>query len=131
MTFKNLKPSQLPEGTVIGKDGPHYYDMYIKNEEGVWDDMFSGCGCCTASEHISDKGCTAEEYWKLNLTTTKTSDEFFDDYKVIAVPPGFLGDDIMLHGEWDKEFERFADGVGAHVCNGFNCEAYISKGKKA
>jgi hypothetical protein len=124
ITVKNLKPSQLPERTVIGKDGPHYEELYIKRADGIWEDLFSGCGHCEDHERISDAGCIKDEqyYSRGGMTTTKTSDEYFVDYKVIAVDPSFcfyIGD---LHGEWDHEKQAYPDGAGYHGCKGYNCE---------
>lgn len=92
ITVKNLKPSQLPEDTVIGTRAPHYEDLYIKRADGIWEDLFSGCGCCEESVRVSDAGCVKDEqyYSRGGMTTTKTSDEYFTDYKVIAVPPDFV-----------------------------------------
>jgi hypothetical protein len=124
--MKNLKPSQLPENTVIGKDGPHYEGLYIKRAGGVWEDLFSGCGCCTDSEKISDAGCVKDEtyYGRGGMTTTKTSDEYFEDYKVIAVPPGFSFGDLELdiHGDFSYRTMTYADGTAAHNCERVNCE---------
>ena len=92
--MKHLKPSQLPKNTVIGT-GPHYESLYIKLADGIWEDLFSGCGCCVDREKISDAGCEKDvDFYGLgSMTTTETSDDYFKDYKVVAVPPGFVFSD--------------------------------------
>lgn len=128
--MKNLKPSQLPVDTVIAKKAwGKYKGLYIKSEGGYWEDLFSGCGCCTDSERISDEGCELDEDdlydSQYSLTTKKTSDEYFEDYKVISVPPGFVfvGDTESLHGNYSYKTMTYADGTSIHDCPGYNCEA--------
>ncbi|QED11725.1 hypothetical protein PP914_gp237 [Arthrobacter phage Qui] len=124
--LRNLKPSLLPEGTVIGATAPHYEDLYIKGANGIWEDLGGGCGCCYDSERISDAGCVEdEEYYSIGgMTTTQTSDEYFKDFKVVAVPPEFVfvGDAEALHGEWESQAGMFEDGAKVHRCKGYNCE---------
>jgi hypothetical protein len=131
--MKNLKPSELPVDTVIAeKSWGKYDDLYIKREgvEGAsdyWEDLFSGCGCCTDHERISDSGSEEDEddLWMdpRKLTTTKTSNDYFEDFKVIALPPGYLIDETQLHGEWSRDKWTYSDGTGQHICPGVNCEA--------
>jgi hypothetical protein len=127
--MKNLKPSQLPEGTVIAT--PYFKDvsLYIKKADGIWEDLFSGCGCCRESERISDVGCEEDEDdLNLNclphyLTTSKTSDDYFDHgYKLISSHPDFDFNSVMLHGPWVDEYGTFLDGTKMHDCKGYNCE---------
>lgn len=121
--MKNLKPSQLPVRTVIGTKAPHYESLYIKGEDGIWEDLFSGCGCCQDNERISDQGCksTFDDH-SLRLTTTKTSDEYFMDFKVIAADPEVVWDGEALHGPWIDDYLTFVDGTSIHMCKGYNCE---------
>jgi hypothetical protein len=123
--MKNLKPSQLPENTVIGKDGPNYEELYIKRDNGVWEDLFAGCGCCVDREKISDDGCEKDElyYSQGGMTTTKTSDEYFEDFKVISLPPGFVfvGDAESIHGPLLDVLGGYSDGTRPHECKGYNC----------
>lgn len=116
--MKNLKPSQLPEGTVIDDLN---VSMFVKLANGIWDDRFGTCGCC-CSGLVFDAGIDKKYHDMNKVATSKTSDEYFTDYTIMSVPPGFLVDDIVLHGEWDKDSSTFADGTGAHVCTGFNCK---------
>lgn len=122
--MKNLKPFHLPEKTVIGVGSPHYEDLYIKGPDGIWEDLFSGCGHCADSEKISDVGCVKDEayYSRGGMTTTKTSDEYFDEYKVIASDPSFDFSLADLHGGFFMERETFDDGTPRHTCKGYNCE---------
>lgn len=125
LVMKNLKPSYLPIKTVImSLSGLDNEDLYIKSENGFWEDLFSGCGCCTDSVRVSDNGCGEEDkYSRGGPTTTKTSDDYFTEYKVIAAPPGYEFDESYIHGVWSRDSWTFADGTGLHACGGFNCEA--------
>lgn len=122
--MKNLKPSQLPEDTVIGKKAwGHYDQLYIKKADGIWEDLFSGCGCCEPHEKISDKGCLKDENYALDSpTTTMTSDEYFTDFKIIAVPPGVVFDVEALHGPFIDVTQTYLDATNPHDCKGYNCE---------
>lgn len=122
--MKNLKPSQLPVKTVIGNEAPHYEDLYIKDSDGLWIDLFSGCGCCIDGERISDAGCTKDEkyYSRGGMTTTMSSDEYFTDFKVVAVPPDYVFDAVELHGPWRRESGTYSDGSASHSCKGYTCE---------
>lgn len=122
ITVKNLKPSQLPELTVIET----HIGEYIKRADGIWEDLFSGCGCCEPHERISDAGC--ESIWDgvpglhHRLTTTTKSDDYFPEYKVIATDPEYTFSDEAIHGKWVMEKQVYSDGMGEHFCKGYNCE---------
>jgi hypothetical protein len=127
--LKNIKPSLLPIDTVIGapKYDLNYEELYIHREyDGVtyWEDLFSGCGHCEDHEVIADLGRqNLEEHRRGNITTDKTSDEYFPDFKVIAVPYGFTVVEEDLHGEFWPKSMTFDDGSPHHRCGGINCEA--------
>jgi hypothetical protein len=102
MTEFNFKPSELPVGTVI-QYGIYEYHLYLKkdHEEGTyWEDLFSGCGCCTEHEVIADAGFDCDEddeelglhfYDPRRLTTIKKSDDYFTEGKITikALPLGW------------------------------------------
>jgi hypothetical protein len=122
MMLRNLKPSLLPEGTVI--DDPRHGE-YIKRAEGVWEEV--GCDIMGDKYRVSDKGYNdwgdAEKIKLDGSTIDDKSDDYFKDYRVVAVDPSFcfyIGD---LHGEWDHELQSYPDGAGYHGCKGYNCEA--------
>lgn len=130
--LKNLKPSVLPVDTIIGvpKYDLNYEELYIHREyDGVtyWEDLFSGCGHCEDHEVISDIGRkNLEEHRRGNITTDKTSDEYFPDFKVIATPPGyvFVEEAASVHGNFSAKTMTYLDGTQAHNCKGFNCDDY-------
>lgn len=120
--MKNLKPSQLPEGTVIddAKQGE-----YIKRVGGIWEELdrdYMG-----TRERVSDQGY--ERYSdmprNLDLTWTDKSDDYFTEYNVIASEPSFRFSDIGLHGKFVMEAGTFLDGTPMHNCKGYNCEVDI------
>ena len=124
--MKNLKPSQLPEGTVIDDQK---YGEYIKRADGIWEEM--DCGFLGDRERVTDDGFdrNRESYKgflsRTGLADTDKSDEYFKDYKVIAVPPGFVfvGDAEPIHGPWSVWFGSvYSDGSPIHDCKGYNCE---------
>jgi hypothetical protein len=97
--MENPKPSELPVNTVIGTIGPHYQELFIKRADGIWEDLFSGCGCCEPHVRVSDEGWPEEKEpstYSLScpVTRNETSDEYFGtDFKLIALPvsvPRFL-----------------------------------------
>lgn len=122
--MKNPKPSLLPERTVIGTGAPHYEDLYIKGADGVWEDLFSGCGCCVDHERIGDAGCeTIFKCGGLRLTTEQKSDEYFTDFKIIASDPSVYFDIEALHGPWVDVYGMYFDRTLDHDCKGYNCDA--------
>ena len=125
--MKNLKPSQLPVGTVIGTEA-HYEELYIKREGNYWEDLFSGCGHCEDSVRVGDEGCdhnVVHSAYGCRNTVSYTSDIYFTDYKIIALPPGFILDSETLHGFLISGggVLEYQDGTRPdHDCGGFNCE---------
>jgi hypothetical protein len=119
--MKNPKPSQLPENTVIDDER---YGEYIKRTEGVWEEFESDM--LGDKIRISDDGYESydDRALRLNLTWKHKSDDYFKDYRVIAVPPEFVfvGDAESLHGPYIDALGGFSDGARPHECKGYNCE---------
>jgi hypothetical protein len=121
--MKNLKPSELPEGTVIDDERQ---GEYIKRAEGVWEEMdrdYMG-----DRQRVTDAGYSDSEDYGAFLRRTERadmqkSDDYFTDYKVIASDPEFDFGGVMLHGQWDSESGTHVDGTANHYCKGYNCEA--------
>ena len=120
--MKNLKPSQLPEGTVIDDEKQ---GEYIKRADNVWEEL--DMDYMGDRQRVSDEGYT--NYWDAgastrNLTWRAKSDEYFTEYKIIAVPPGFVfvGDAESIHGKWYQIVGSYEDGSRPHECRGYNCE---------
>jgi len=123
--MKNLKPSQLPEKTVIGNTGPHYEELYIKKTDGIWEDLFSGCGHCEDAVRVSDEGCdhnVIHSSYGCRNTVSYTSDIYFTDYKIIAVPYGYSLEEADIHGDFSARSMTYADGTKLHNCERINCE---------
>jgi hypothetical protein len=123
---KNLKPSQLPEGTVI--DDPRHGE-FIKRADNIWEEMESGF--LGDKDRVTDSGYDkngTESYpeflRRTGLGETKKSDDYFVGCKVVAVPPGFVfvGDAESIHGPWVELLGGYADGSRKHDCKGYNCE---------
>lgn len=78
----DLKPSELPKKSVIEMN----HELYIKGDDGVWEIIDVGCGCCNGLERIADDGC--DDTWddSRDLTETKKSDDYFKDFELIAMP---------------------------------------------
>jgi hypothetical protein len=121
--MKNLKPSQLPEGTVIDDDR---HGEYIKRADGLWEE--TSCDYMGDRERVvdisfKDSGMTHKEWYTRYPTSGRSpSDEHFKSFKIIAVPPGFVLSDEMLHGPWDVDQQIYADNHVAHYCKGYNCD---------
>jgi hypothetical protein len=79
--MKNLKPSQLPEGTVI--EVPKY-GTYLKVSDGVWEEVYSGC--CSSTGRISDDGRHSEYGDKYGWSTDENADDIFQDFKIVSLP---------------------------------------------
>lgn len=108
----DFKPSELPVGTVI-QYGIHETNIYLKKDhkEGAyWEDLFSGCGCCTEHEVIADAGfdCDADDEElglhfsdPRRLTTIKKSDDYFTEGEITikALPIGWTIDGA--NGYWE------------------------------
>jgi hypothetical protein len=112
--MKNPKPSELPVDTVIGTIPPHYSELFIKTADGIWEDLFSGCGCCEPPVRVSDAGWGEDKEpstYSIScpVTRNETSDEFFGtDYKLIALPvsvPLFLAG-VLAFGSDKGETEE-------------------------
>jgi hypothetical protein len=126
--MKNLKPSQLPVGTVIDdeSEGVFIKQPYIdglKREVSVWSAVdYDYMG----PDRISDEGCvTTHDKGYFHLTSSKKSDDYFTDYKIVAVPPGFVFPDGAegLHGPVVSGGVEYLDGTSIfHACEGYNCE---------
>jgi hypothetical protein len=90
--MNDLKPSELPVDTVIGTIGPHYQELFIKRSNGIWEDLFSGCGCCEPHVRVADAGWGEDKEpstydISCPVTRNETSDEYFGtDFKIIALP---------------------------------------------
>jgi hypothetical protein len=126
LTVKNLKPSKLPEGTVIddAKWGEH-----IKRADGIWEELDSDY--MGDRYRVTDSGYDKdgdESYVEFLRRTSRAdstkSDDYFTDYKIIAVPPEFVfvGDAESIHGPMSKWFGVYSDGTRKHDCKGYNCE---------
>ena len=124
--MKNLKPSQLPENTVIDDER---YGEYIKRVDGVWEE--TSCDYMGDRERVTDVGYNETEmtsrewYDRYPIHHREKSDDYFKNYEVVAVPPGFVfvGDAESLHGPWFNEIGGYSDGSRPHVCKGYNCDA--------
>jgi hypothetical protein len=77
--MKNLKPSQLPEDTVIN-DKAH--GVWMKEESGVWGEMTPHCSDC--AQAVRDDGTL--KVWIDNKEVLIASDEFFTEFKVVSLP---------------------------------------------
>lgn len=115
--MKNLKPSQLPVHTAIDDSK---YGEYLKVQDGIWEEVYSGC--CSWSGRLSDDGRPSPYGDKYGLSTGAKADDMFTDFKIIAVPPGFVFHAETLHGPIIDGFGQFADGTVSHECGGYNCE---------
>lgn len=121
--MKNLKPSKLPEGTVIDDERR---GEYIKRADGVWEEMdrdYLG-----DRERVSDVGYDTwlnENMTELGLTNRIKSDDYFTEYKVIASDPSFIFHMVKLHGPWSVERQLYSDSTPAHHCKGYNCEVEL------
>lgn len=118
--MKNLKPSKLPEGTVIDdvKQGE-----YIKRADGIWEELDSDY--MGDRERVSDSGYSDYmEARKFNLTWNTKSDDYFTDFKLIASDPSFdfSGKALEIHGPWLDVIGGYVDGTRPHECKGYNCE---------
>ena len=96
--MKNLKPSQLPADTVI-KD--EVWGVWMKEESGVWGETVPHCVDCIQA--VRDDGTT--EVWMDNKQVLITSDDLFQDFKIISVP--FKVAELLVEALWD-----FADNFG-------------------
>lgn len=118
--MKNLKPSELPEGTVIDDEK---HGEFIKRSEGVWEEFETDM--LGDRDKISDYGY--EQYdaraRRQHLTWREKSDDYFTNYRIIASDPSFQFDRANLHGPYDIIREAFMDGTEMHNCKGYNCEA--------
>lgn len=124
--MKNLKPSQLPENTVIDDER---YGEYIKRSGGLWEEMDrNNLG---DRERVTDTGYDkngsltyAEWLRAYGLPSTEKSDDYFKNYRIVAVPPEFVfvGDAESLHGPWVERLRSYYDGSRSHDCKGYNCE---------
>lgn len=119
---KNLKPSQLPEGSVIDdlKQGE-----YIKRSGGVWEE--TSCDYMGDRERVSDRGYErfSDMPYALGLSWCEKSDVYFKSYILIASTPGFTFDDELLHGVWVDAYGSYIDGTPMHDCEGYNCDAEV------
>jgi hypothetical protein len=124
---RNLKPSQLPAGTVIDDKR---YGEYIKRPNGIWEEL--DCDYMGDRERVTDAGYdhNGKESYPEFLRRTeradmKKSDDYFTTYEIIAVPPGFVfvGDAESLHGYWFDVLGGYSDGTRQHDCKGYNCIA--------
>lgn len=117
--MKNLKPSQLPEGTVIDDLNK---GLFGKLAGGMWSDRFETCGCC-CSGLVFDAGTDKKRHDMNDVATPLPSDEYFTDYTVMSVPPGFSFADFDIHGDFSSKTMTYADGTKLHNCQRFNCDA--------
>ena len=121
--MKNLKPSQLPEGSVIDDER---YGEYIKRDDGIWEE--TSCDYMGDRERVTDIGYAdftpkTEWYSRYGLCGRKKSDDYFKDYKIIATPPDFYLNARTLHGDLIGDTGIYLDGTPIHGCKGYNCEA--------
>lgn len=122
--MKNLKPSQLPEGTVIDDQ---YYGEYIKRADGIWEELDSNY--MGDRERVTDVGYDENtDYleWtrRYSMCDRRKSDDYFTYFKIVAVPPGFdfSGKALDVHGPWVDAIGGYVDGTRPHECKGYNCE---------
>lgn len=126
--MKNLKPSVLPEGAVIDDER---HGEFIKRSDGVWEELDSNY--MGDRERVTDVGYEAftasgktrdEWYARYDLPHRESADDYFTNYKVIAIPPWFVyvGDAESIHGDWLNSLNSYVDGALQHNCKGYNCE---------
>lgn len=123
--MRNLKPSQLPMNTVIDDER---YGEYIKRADGIWEE--TSCDYMGDRERVTDVGYDKnmdhkEWYTRYGLCDRRKSDDYFAEYEVVAVPPGFVfvGDAESIHGPLLDVLGGYADGTRVHDCKGYNCNA--------
>lgn len=122
--MKNLKPSQLPDNTVIDDER---HGEYIKRADGIWEELDSDY--MGDRERVTDVGYDENtDYidWirRYPMCDRRKSDDYFTYYKVLAIPPDFVfvGDAESIHGPWVELLGGYSDGSRKHDCKGFNCE---------
>lgn len=121
--MKNLKPSQLPEGTVIDDETR---GEFIKRADGIWEEMdrdYMGDRDRVTDIGYEDSGMDYRDwYTKYPMCDQRKSDDYFTDFEVIATPPDFVFVGVMLHGPLLDGIGGYADGTRPHACDGYNCE---------
>lgn len=87
-----IKPSELPTDTVIEDE---VRGLFIR-DDSLWHELYPHCGDC--GELVSDEGTDDPSKYAPGVTESEPSDEFFQNFKVIAVPidiPSDLLDQIL------------------------------------
>jgi len=105
---KNLKPSQLSEGTVI--DDPRYGE-YIKRADGIWEEMDRDQ--IGDRDRVTDEGYdnAGEETFaqflsRTGLAHSDKSDNYFKDYKVISLPVSVVASLVDTVYGWQTHHAR-------------------------
>lgn len=103
--MKNLKPSQLPEDTVIVDE---VQGVWMKEESGVWGQTVPHCVDC--AQAVRDDGTL--EVWIDNEEILIKSDDFFQDFKIVSLPYSIFEAMAKLVGDkWGSSDEEILDYV--------------------
>jgi len=99
--MKNLKPSQLPADTVINDA---VRGVWMKEESGVWGETVPHCvdpHCVDCARAVRDNGTL--EVWVDGENKLLTSDDFFQDFKIVSLPYSIFEALIASVKYWKKE----------------------------